>query len=349
VKKIAIEEHFHTEEYIKYLYSRKEWPRREIIEEGGKRIAREWWSETHYRLMDPDQPSPLTDLGEGRLKRMDEAGIDMQVVSLSFPGIELFDAAGGTAMARSTNNELSNAVKRYPDRLAGLAAIAPQNPDAAAKELERAVVKLGLKGAVVNGHIHGEYLDDKKYWVIFEVAEKLDVPIYIHPKMPSPDMIKPYLAYPGLASAILGFAAEASLHAMRLILSGVFDKYPKLKIILGHLGEAIPFWLWRIDSRWIEEKRADPSSAEFYKNYRKSPAQCFKDNFYVTLSGMFWQPVLQFVCSVLGSDKVMFATDYPYESSKFAAEFIESVQLSLTDKEKICHLNAEKLLKLSKK
>jgi 5-carboxyvanillate decarboxylase len=346
VKKIAIEEHFHTEEYIKYLYSRKEWPRREIIEEGSKRIAREWWSETRYRLMDPDQPSPLTDLGEGRLKRMDEAGIDMQVLSLSFPGIELFDAVDGTAMARSINNELSSAVKRYPDRLAGLAAIAPQNPDAAAKELERAVVKLGLKGAVVNGHIHGEYLDDKKYWVIFEVAEKLDVPIYIHPKMPSPDMIKPYLAYPGLASAMLGFAAEASLHAMRLILSGVFDKYPKLKIILGHLGEAIPFWLWRIDSRWIEEKRADPSSAAFYKDYLKSPAQCFRDNFYVTMSGMFWQPVLQFVCSVLGSDKVMFATDYPYESSKLAAQFMESVELSPTDKEKICHLNAEKLLKL---
>jgi len=346
VKKIAIEEHFHTEEYIKYLYSRKDWPRREIIEEEGKRIAREWWSPTNSRLMDPNRPNPLTDLGEGRLKRMDEAGIDMQVLSLSFPGVELFDAAEGTAMARSINDELSGAVKRNPDRLAGLAAIAPQNPEAAANELERAVLKLGLKGAVVNGHIRGEYLDDRKYWVIFERAEKLDVPIYIHPKMPPPDMIKPYLAYPGLASAMLGFSAEASLHAMRLILSGVFDKYPRLKIILGHLGEAIPFWLWRIDSRWMEEKKADPSSAAFYKDYLKSPAQCFRDNFYITLSGMFWQPVLQFVCSVLGSDKVMFATDYPYESSQLAAEFIESVQLSNTDKERICYLNAEKLLRL---
>lgn len=346
MKKIAIEEHFHTEEYIKYLYSRKEWPRREIVEEGGKRIAREWWSPTHYRLMDPDQPSPLTDLGERRLKRMDEAGIDMQVLSISFPGVELFNAADGTAMARSINDELSDAVRRYPERFAGFAAIAPQNPEAAAEELERAVVKLGLKGAVVNGHICGEYLDDKKYWVIFERAEKLDVPIYIHPKMPSPDMIKPYLAYPGLPSAMLGFAAEASLHAMRLILSGVFDKYPHLKIILGHLGEAIPFWLWRIDSRWMEEKKADPSSAAFYKNYQKTPAQCFRDNFYVTLSGMYWQPVLQFVCSVLGSDKVMFATDYPYESSGLAVAFMESVQLSHADKEKICHLNAEKLLGL---
>jgi 2,3-dihydroxybenzoate decarboxylase len=346
VKKIAIEEHFHTEEFVKYLYSRKEWPRREIIEEGGKRFIREWWSRTGTRLMDPDQPNPLTDLGEGRLRRMDEAGIDMQVLSLSFPGVELFDAADGTAMAKSINDELSGAVKRHPERFAGFAAIAPQDPEAAANELERAVVKLGLRGAVVNGHIQGEYLDDQKYWVILERAEKLDVPIYIHPKMPSSDMIKPYLAYPGLASAILGFSAEASLHAMRLILSGVFGKYPNLKIILGHLGEAIPYWLWRIDSRWMEEKKADPSSAAFYKDFKKSPAQCFKDNFYVTLSGMYWEPVLQFVCSVLGHDRIMFATDYPYESSRDATQFMESVQLSNTDKEKICHLNAEELLGL---
>jgi 2,3-dihydroxybenzoate decarboxylase len=346
MKKIAIEEHFHTKEYIKYLYSRKDWPRREIIEEGGKRIAREWWSPTNYRLMNPDQPNPLTDLGEGRLRKMDEAGIDMQVLSISFPGVELFNATDGTAMARSINVEVSSAVKRYPERFAGFAAIAPQDPEAAADELERAVVKLGLKGAMVNGHIRGEYLDDQKYWVIFERAEKLDVPIYIHPKMPSPEMIKSYLAYPGLASAMLGFAAEASLHAMRLILSGIFDKFPGLKIILGHLGEALPFWLWRIDSRWEEEKKADPLSAAYYKNYRKSPAQCFRDNFYVTMSGMYWEPVLQFVCSVLGSNKVMFATDYPYESSRLAAEFMESVQLSHTDKEKISHLNAEKLLGL---
>jgi 2,3-dihydroxybenzoate decarboxylase len=296
--------------------------------------------------MDPDQPNPLTDLGEGRLRKMDEAGIDMQVLSISFPGVELFNTIDATAMARSINDELSSAVKKYPERFAGFAAIAPQAPEAAADELERAVVKLGLKGAVVNGHIRGEYLDDQKYWIIFERAEKLDVPIYIHPKMPSPETIKPYLAYPGLASAMLGFAAEASLHAMRIILSGAFNKFPGLKIILGHLGEALPFWLWRIDSRWEEEKKADPLSAVYYKNYRKSPTQCFRDNFYVTMSGMYWEPVLHFVCSVLGSDKVMFATDYPYESSKLAAEFMESVQLSHTDKEKIGHLNAEKLLGL---
>jgi 5-carboxyvanillate decarboxylase len=344
VKKIAIEEHFHTDGYVKYLFSRKTWPRRELVEEGGKKLVQDWWSPTSFRLMDPG-PGKLADLGEGRLREMDDAGIDMQVLSLSFPGVEMFEAADGTAIARSVNDELSEAVKRYPARLAGFAAIAPQDPDSAADELERAVTRLGLKGAVVNGHIRGEYLDDRKYWPIFERAEKMDVPIYIHPKMPGPDMIKPYLAYPGLASAMLGFSAEASLHAMRLILSGVFDRYPRLKIILGHLGEALPFWLWRLDSRFEEEK-SDPASAAFYKDYKKSPAQCFKDNFYVTISGMFWQPVLQFVCSVLGSDRIMFAADYPYESSSLASQFMESVRIDDGDRRNICYVNAEKLLRL---
>jgi predicted TIM-barrel fold metal-dependent hydrolase len=345
MKKIAVEEHFHTKAFVDYLHSRRAWPRREFVERGGKRFIKDWWSETGYRLIDADQPDPLIDMGEGRLKLMDDAGIDMQVLSLSFPGVEMFDAEEGTDMARSVNDELSGVVRRYPDRFAGFAALAPQNPHAAADELQRAVEILGLKGAMINGHIRGEYLDDRKYRVLLERAEKLDVPIYIHPKMPSPDMIKPYLAYPGLASAMLGFSAEASLHAMRLILSGVFDEYPGLKVILGHLGEALPFWLWRLDSRFVEEKR-DPASAAFYRNFGKSPAQCFRENFYVTVSGMFWQPVLKFVSSVLGSDRIMFAADYPYESSEEAAQFMDSVEVDDVDREKICHANAERILKL---
>ena len=345
MKKIALEEHFHTKDFVDHLYGRHEWPRRELIEIEGKRFVRDWWSQTGCRLMDADQPNPLVDLGEGRLAQMDEAGIDMQVLSLSFPGVEMFDAAEGADLSRRVNNELSLVVRRYPDRFAGLATLAPQDTRAAADELSRAVEDLGLKGAMINGHIRGEYLDDRKYWGIFDRAEKLDVPIYIHPKMPSPDMIKPYLTYPGLASAMLGFPAEASLHAMRLILSGVFDAYPRLKIILGHLGEALPFWLWRLDSRFGEEK-GDPASAAFYRGLRKSPAQYFRDNFYVTLSGMFWQPVLHFVSSVLGSDRIMFATDYPYESSKEASRFMDIVEMEDADRERICHGNAERILRL---
>ena len=346
MKKIAIEEHIHTEEYIEYLYTRKEFPRRDFTEEGGKRFIRDWWSPTNFRLMDPDKPNKLTDQGEGRIKDMDEAGIDIQVLSLSFPGVELFDAVDGTSIAKTVNNNLSEVVNRYPERFAGFATLAPQAPEEAANELERAVTELGLKGAMINGNIRGEFLDDKKYWIIFEMAQQLDVPIYIHPKIPPADMIKPYLAYPGLATAMSGFAAEASLHAMRLICSGVFDIYPGLKIILGHLGEALPFWLWRLDSRFQEEKASDPASAEAYKNLQKNPSQYFKDNFFVTTSGMFWEPVLTFTCSVLGIDKVLFAVDYPYESIKEAVEFIDSIPMGDNDKEQVCHLNAEKLLRL---
>ena len=199
---------------------------------------------------------------------------------------------------------------------------------------------------MINGNIQGEFLDQQKFWPIFETASALNVPIYIHPKMPPPNMLQPYLAYPGLASAMSGFAAEASLHAMRLICSGVFDKFPDLKIILGHLGEAIPFWLWRLDSRFAEEKASDPSSAEFYKNLKKLPSQYFKDHFYVSISGMLWQPVLEFVISVLGSDKIFFAADYPYESSREAVDFIKAVQINQKDKEAICYKNAQRLFGL---
>lgn len=346
MKKIAVEEHFLTESYVNYLFSRKEFPKRDIIEKNGKKFVRSWWSLSDYRLVEPGGPSKITDLGEGRIKEMDEAGIDMQVLSLGFPGVEMFDAADGTALAREVNDELSEAVGRHPKRFAGLAAIAPQDPRAAADELERAVTKLGLKGALITGNIRGEFLDEPKYRVIFERAEKLNVPIYIHPKMPPSDMIKPYLAYPGLQNALLGFAAEAQLHAMRLICSGIFDQYPALKIILGHLGESLPFWLWRMDSRIKEEIKSDINSAKAYKNLRRTPSQYFKDNFYVTTSGMFWGPVLEFVCSVLGSDKVLFAVDYPFEVNREAVEAIESTPISDDDKEKICHRNAARLFRL---
>jgi 2,3-dihydroxybenzoate decarboxylase len=281
-----------------------------------------------------------------RLKDMDKAGVNMQVLSYSFHYDEGIGASAATAESRKVNEALAKVAERYPERFAAFASLALHDPDGAAGELERVVKRLGLRGAMTTMVPGGEYLDDRKYWVIYERAVELDVPIYIHAIAPSPDRIKPYAAYPGLGSAMLGFAAETSLQAMRLILSGVFDKYPRLKIILGHMGEGIPFWLWRIDSRWWEERKRDPKSDLFYKNLRKNPSQYFRDNFYVTTSGMFWHPALQLVCSAMGADRVLFAADYPPESITDAAQFIESAPISARDKEKICHLNAEKLLKL---
>jgi len=345
MKRIAFEEHFSTEEQIDCLrlILEKEYPVPEVIQDEKFLNMELGWvptsSQAPFVLRGADTiRNKLLDVGEGRLGEMDKAGIDMQVLSLVCPGVQVFDAPTGTAMAKKTNDKLSQVVREYPQRFAGLATLAPQNPDEAADELERAVKELGLKGANINSHTKGEYLDDKKYWVILERAEKLGVPVYIHPRMPSPDMVKPYLAYPGLATAMCGFGAEAGLHALRLICSGVFDEYPGLKIILGHIGEALPFWLWRLDKTWLMgplgEKR------------RKKPSEYIKDNFLITTSGLFSQPALLCAYMELGADNILFAVDYPFQSNKEAVQFMGSVPICDSDKEKIYHLNAERLLAL---
>jgi 2,3-dihydroxybenzoate decarboxylase len=195
-----------------------------------------------------------------------------------------------------------------------------------------------MKGASINSHTRGEYLDDKKYWVIFERAERLGVPIYIHPRMPSPGMVKPYLTYPSLATAMSGFAAEVSLHALRLILSGLFDEHPGVKIILGHLGEGLPFWLWRLDNRWLRMPQG--------MIIKKRPSQYIKDHFFITTAGNF--SVSAFLCAYLelGADRILFAVDAPLESNREAVQFMEGLPISDGDKEKVCHLNAEKLFNL---
>ncbi|MBA7569136.1 2-keto-4-carboxy-3-hexenedioate hydratase [subsurface metagenome] len=337
MKRVTFEEHFSTEEHLDCLRSilEKKYPVAEVIQE--------------EKILDRELPflvptvqenvvSRLYDIGEGRLWEMDEAGIDMQVLSLISPGVQVLDAPTGTAMAKKINDKLSVTVREHPKRFAGLASLAPQNPNEAADELERAVQELGLKGACINSHTKGEYLDDKKYWVILQRAERLGVPIYIHPRSPSPDMVKPYLSYPMLDSPLLGFSAEVALHALRLICSGVFDEYPKLKIILGHLGEALPYWLWRMDTIWQRTPLAG--------KLRKTPSEYIKDNFFVTTSGMFWQPPLLCSYLALGADRILFAVDYPLESNKEAVQFMDAAPICDRDKEKICHLNAEKLLGL---
>lgn len=327
MRKIAIEEHFSTDEYLDCLRSMRE---------------KEYPPSNHAQLFGADDisstyGSKLLDVREGRLREMDEAGIDMQVLSLVL-GVEILDASTGTAIAKKTNDKLSEIVKQYPNRFAGLAALANQNPSEAADELKRAVGQLGLKGALIRSHVNREYLDDKKYWIIFEMAEKLGVPIYIHPMRPSPDMVKPYLTYPVLSGAMHGYAADAALCALRLICSGVFDEYPRLKIILGHLGEALPYWLWRMDNHWQRNPLAN--------KLKKAPSEYIKDNFFITTSGMFWLPPLMCAYLALGADRILFAVDYPFESNKEAVQFIDSVPISDSDKEKICHLNAERLFML---
>jgi 2,3-dihydroxybenzoate decarboxylase len=339
-KRICVEEHFSDAGHIDFLRAilEKKYPSPEVIEQEKYLMSDAPFFGALHSPPVRKMLGQLFEVGEGRLKEMDRYGIDMQVISLVSPGVQVFEPGVAVRLAENYNNHLRALVKEHPTRFIGLACLAPQIPEAAAEELERSVVELKFKGAVINSHTKGEYLDEKKYRVIFERAQKLGVPIYIHPRSPSPDMIKPYLGYPMLDAAMWGFGAEVGLHAMRLICSGLFDEYPKLKIILGHLGEMIPVQLSRIDNRW--------SIAPFPKKLKKLPGQYFKENFFVTTSGMFSQPALTMTLSVLGADRIMFAIDYPMEEPEEAIRFMEEAPIDQNEREKIYHLNAEKIFSL---
>ncbi len=340
-RKIGVEEHFSTTDHLNYLLSifQKKYPVAEVVQEEKYILADAPFLPIMVKDPGSKHLAQLCDLGEGRLGEMDKYGIDVQVLSLVSPGVQVFEASTATRLAREYNNRLAAAAKDHPKRFAGLASVAPQDPKEAADELERAVKGLGFKGVIINSHTKGEYLDDKKYWVIFERAHQLNVPVYLHPRAPSPDMMKPFIGYPMLDSAMWGFGAEASVHALRLMLSGLFDEFPRLKIVLGHLGETIPFMLARINNRW--------SAGPFPKKLKKLPGQYFRDNFLVTTSGMNEEPAsLIATIAILGADSILFGADYPMENLEQAVSFIDNVPISDQDKEKICHLNAERVFSL---
>jgi 2,3-dihydroxybenzoate decarboxylase len=274
---------------------------------------------------------------------MDQSGISRQILSLTAPGVQVFDSATAVALAETFNDQLGESIAKHPSRFSGLAAIAPQNPAAAAKELERAVYKLGLKGAIVNSHTHGEYLDDEKFWDIFAAAEALDVPVYIHPTSPPKQMIQPFLDR-GLDGAVFGFAVETGLHLLRIVVAGVFDRFPNLQIVVGHLGEGLPYWLFRIDfmhTRMVASKRY-PS----VKPLKRIPSEYLKENVHVTTSGMAWEPPILYAQSVLGVDRVMYAMDYPYQYVPEEVLVTDNLPISEDDKAKLYQTNAERVFRL---
>ena len=281
----------------------------------------------------------LTDIGEKRIHDMDISGIDKMVLSLTAPGVQIFDAATANSLAISTNDQLAEAIKKHPDRFAGLAAVAPQDPKAAAKEMERGINKLKLNGVIINSHTQGEYLDDPKYWEIFEAAQALDAAIYLHPQTPPPNMVMPYLAR-GFERAIMGFAHETSLHVLGLMTSGVFDRFPKLKIVIGHGGEGLPYMLYRIDYMYENARYS------FMKKTKKLPGDYMKENFYITTSGLPWAPAITMAQSVLGVDRVLYAMDYPYQFVPEEVAMTDNFPISAADKKKLFQLNAEKVFKL---
>ena len=285
----------------------------------------------------------LLDLDQRRIADMDATGIDLQILSLTSPGVNVLETGAARALSVSSNDELAAAIGRHPRRYAGLAAFAPQDPSHAAKEIERGVRKLGLKGAIFNGHVHNEYLDDPKFWAIFEACEALGVPIYLHPTGPANGLIQPMLEK-GLDGAIFGFGVDTALHTLRLIVSGLFDRFPKLKLVLGHLGEALPFWLFRLD--YMHRATVAAKRYDALKPLKRRISDYMRENVYVTTSGMASEPAILFCRQVLGSDHVLYAMDYPYQFVADEVTAQDNLPVSPAEKADFFQHNAEKLFRL---
>lgn len=286
----------------------------------------------------------LVDLDSVRIGHMDDAGVDMQVIALTSPGVQIMDKDSAVSFARYANDELAAAVRRHPTRLAGMIAIAPQDPAAAAKEIHRGVNALGMHAVIVNSHTHGQYLSDPKFWDIFEAAEACDTPIYLHPNTPPASMIQPFLEV-GLDGAIFGFGVETGLHALRLITSGVFDRFPRLQVIVGHMGEALPFWAYRLDYMHAATVRSQryPTVGPL----KKKPSDYLRENFHITCSGMAWHKAIAFTQDVLGEDRVLYAMDYPYQYAIDEVHALDHMDMNPVAKRKFFQTNAEKLFKIS--
>ena len=343
--RIDCEAHFWTDEYVEYLRARTDPPRQEVIDDEKRRL--------HYDASTPDLivnhsaflEHNLLDF-ERRTAKMDELGIDVMILSHSGPSVEQFAPADGLAQAKASNDRLAETIQRYPGRYVGLATISPGLPEESAEEIERCVTKLGFRGVNVMSHLESEdapYLDDARYLPIFEACERLGVPVNLHPTVPHSSMIKPYLGYGwALPAPGLGFGHETAVHAMRLIYSGLFDKFPDLQMMLGHFGEALTFWFYRIDfdfiKPWLDPKHRPQID--------RKPSDYLKQNFWFNSSGNFLNSAL-FSCFLeVGMDRVMFASDYPWETMEDAVEFMEKVPLGTDDRDKMEWRNAARLFGL---
>lgn len=283
----------------------------------------------------------LADLGDQRIYDMDTAGIDVQVLSLTSPGTEQMEPADAVSTARSVNDFVADAIKRHPSRLAAFAVLPTSLPDKAADELERTVKEYGFRGAIINGHSRGRYLDDRFFWPILERAENLNVPIYIHPTVPPKPVVDAYYSgqfSPDVIYAIStsgwGWHIETAVHVIRLILGGAFDRYPGLQVIIGHLGEAIPFMMDRLERRLPSELTGLDRPISSY----------LRENISYTISGFNFIPSFLNLLLQVGAERIMFSTDYPFSSMNEARDFLERLPVSGADREKIAHANAERLL-----
>ena len=322
MKIIVLEEHITTS-----LYTEKEIVtprRRQSMIDRSERVGH-------------DVVAELMNVSNSRIAAMDEAGIDFQILSMTMPGPQGLPADEAIAVARDANDRMAAAVKAHPDRFAAFACLPTPDVAASVKELQR-TIGLGFKGTMINGHTNGEFLDDKKFWPIFEAAQALDVPVYLHPRDIPPKAAFYFEGYPEIATAACGFTIDTTIHFMRLVFGGVFEAFPKLKFLLGHLGEGLPFVLDRIeDHTALAIKR---------RGFKKTFAETMLENVWVTTSGNFSPPALRCTVDVLGIDRVMFSVDWPYESNKVGMAFFNKLDLPAADLEKLAHGTAERLLKL---
>jgi 2,3-dihydroxybenzoate decarboxylase len=312
---IALEEHYWDEELVSHLTGAEGTRSKDLLER-------------------------LHDLGAIRIREMDEAGIDTQVLSHGAPSGQKLPADSAVAICRSVNDRLAKAIALHPTRFAGFAALPTIHPEQAADELDRCVSEHGFKGAMIHGLTNGLWLDDKRFWPIFARAERLRVPIYLHPSFPHPDVMKAYYAdyakeFPQVIRAAWGYTVEAATQAIRLVLSRVFETHGELNIILGHMGETLPFLLWRVN-----QALSRPGHEEM--SFREQ----FSRHFYVTTSGNFSTPALMCTMTELGMDRIMFAVDWPFVANKPAIDWVETLQISREDKTKLLSGNAKRLLRL---
>jgi predicted TIM-barrel fold metal-dependent hydrolase len=331
MRTIALEEHYATEAFM-------EGPGRRLKEQAEAARAHPKVAAGYARLVEG-----LCDLGEGRVAAMDEAGVDVQVLSLTSPGVEQLDATEAVALAREANDALAEAVRRHPGRFAGFAALPTPAPEAAAGELERAVGDHGFVGALVNGHTGGHYLDDRYFWPILERAEALGVPLYLHPTPPPRPVVEASYAgdfapgvAEGLATAAWGWHVETATHVLRLILGGAFDRYPGLQLVVGHMGEGLPFFLPRLELALPKEvTRLDRPVGDY-----------LRENVHYTFGGFNWTQAFLELLLQVGAARIMFSTDHPYASMEEARAFLDGLPVGPAERERIAHGNAERLLGL---
>ncbi len=288
----------------------------------------------------------LQEIGEKRIARMDELGIDKQLLLLTAPGVQVLDPDEGTALARLANDRLAAACRRYPDRFAGLTAFAPQDVKGAVAEIERGMKSLGMKGAVLNSHTRGHYLDEPQYLPILEALEANDAALYIHPTIPPRQWSQPY-EFRGMTGALGGFSHEVWVHTMGLILSGAFDRFPKLRLVIGHMGEGMPLLLYRFD--WMQSNadgRSGLRGGAPPVTLRHAISYYFKNNIWITTSGQGWEPSVKFCMDVLGPDRVLYAMDYPYQQSADECAAYDAFDLSPAHKKMLMQTNAEHVFRL---